>query len=105
MQDVNFWNKLDLQRIKIVFAFLLIVVAHVSEAQKSRWAKRNNPNYDDRRLSYGFLIGLHSSTYQIKYSDSMVSPRFDTLRSITPSWSSGFFLGFIVNYRLTDFLD
>jgi hypothetical protein len=105
MQDVNFWNKLYLQRIKIIFAFLFLLSAGVSEAQKSRWARRNNPNYDDRRLTYGFLIGLHTSIYQIKYSDVMATSAFDTLHSITPSWAGGFSLGFIVNYRLTDFLD
>ncbi|HYG19068.1 MAG TPA: porin family protein [Ohtaekwangia sp.] len=85
---------------------LLMPCALVCEAQKSRWARRNNPNYDDKKLTYGFLIGLHTSAYQIKYSDSMVvTPKFDTLHSVNPSWSSGFSLGFIVNYRLTDFLD
>jgi hypothetical protein len=34
-----------------------------------------------------------------------VSPKFDSLYSVEPSWSQGFSLGFIVNYRLTDFLD
>jgi hypothetical protein len=78
-------------------------ISLVSEAQKSRWAKRNNPNYDDRKLSYGFLIGLHSNSYQLKYSDKFAD--MDTLHSVVPSWSGGFSLGFIVNYRITEYLD
>jgi hypothetical protein len=79
------------------------VQAQLSQAAK--WARKNNPNYDQKKLTYGFLIGLHTSTYQIKYSDRMVTPKFDSLHAVEPSWSKGFSLGFIVNYRLTDFLD
>jgi hypothetical protein len=83
-----------------------MTTAFLAEAQqKRRWVQRNNPNYDERKLSYGFLIGLHSSTYQIKYSDEFVTTDFDTVHSVTPDWSGGFALGFIVNYRLTDLLD
>jgi len=75
------------------------------QAQKTRWVEKNNPNYDNRKLTYGFLIGIHSSIYQIKYSDKFVTPALDTVSAVLPSWSSGFSLGFIVNYRLTEFLD
>ena len=76
-----------------------------SHAQKKRFDKRNNPNYDQRKLSYGFLIGLHSSAYQIKYSDTFTSQQFDSAYSVEPEWSPGFSLGFLVNYRITEFLD
>ncbi|HEY9006364.1 MAG TPA: porin family protein [Ohtaekwangia sp.] len=67
--------------------------------------QKNNPNYDDKKLTYGFLIGLHTSTYQLKYSDAFVTNKFDTVHSVVPSWSAGFSLGFIVNYRLDDQVD
>ncbi|MDH4089524.1 MAG: PorT family protein [Cyclobacteriaceae bacterium] len=67
--------------------------------------ERNNPNYDNKKLTYGFLIGLHTSIYQINYSDVFVTQQFDTLFSVNSSWSSGFSLGFIVNYRLSEFVD
>ena len=105
MQGTNLWYQFHLQRIKIVFVLLLVLTTSVSQAQKARWARKNNPNYDDKKLTYGFLIGLHTSSYQIKYSDLFVTPAMDTLHSVSPSWSSGFSLGFIVNYRLTEFLD
>jgi hypothetical protein len=77
----------------------------VAQMQRKHWAKRNNPNYDQRKLSYGFLIGLHSSAYQIKYSDKFVTPALDTVHSVEPEWSPGFSLGFIVNYRLDELWD
>ena len=85
-----------------------MVLAGISQdaySQQRRWVNKNNPNYDERKLSYGFLIGLHTSAYQIKYSDRFVTQDLDTVYSIEPGWSPGFSLGFIVNYRLTDLLD
>jgi len=67
--------------------------------------EKNNPNYDDRKLTYGFLIGLHTTTYQIKYSDLFVTPAMNNIHSVTPDWKFGFSLGFIVNRRLNDQLD
>jgi hypothetical protein len=74
-------------------------------AQQKRWVQRNNPNYDSKKLTYGFLIALHSSTYNTKYSNSFVTQQFDTVYAVNPMWTSGFTLGFIVNRRLTDYLD
>lgn len=105
MQFANVWNKLYLHRYKVIAAAVLMLCALQSEAQKTRWVEKNNPNYDNRKLTYGFLIGIHSSIYQIKYSDKFVTPALDTVSAVLPSWSSGFSLGFIVNYRLTEFLD
>jgi hypothetical protein len=104
MQAVNFRYQLNLHRSKVVLAgFLLLCCA--AHAQSYKWARRNNPNYDEKKLTYGFLIGLHTTAYQIEYSDSIVSPRFDSLHSVIPYWKPGFSLGFIVNLRLTEFLD
>ena len=104
MQAANFRNKLYLLGAKIILVVLLFA-GGVAQAQSYKWARRNNPNYDERKLSYGFLIGLHTTSYQIKYSDEFVSPGLDTVQSVIPYWRPGFSLGFIVNYRLTEFLD
>lgn len=106
MQTAHIWNQLHLHGAKIIV--LLMILAGISQeaySQQKRWVNKNNPNYDERKLSYGFLIGLHTSAYQIKYSDRFVTQDLDTVYSIEPSWSPGFSLGFIVNYRLTDLLD
>lgn len=105
MQVTYIWNKLHLHRHKIIFILALIVCAFASEAQEKRWVQRNNPNYDNKKLTYGFLIGLHTSIYQVNYSDAFITQNLDTVHSVNPAWSSGFSLGFIVNYRLSEFLD
>lgn len=106
MQTSYIWNKLHLYGPKIIVVFtILLGIAHEGYSQKQRWVKKNNPNYDERKLTYGFLIGLHTTAYQVKYADRFVTQNFDTVYSVEPNWSPGFSLGFIVNYRLTDLLD
>jgi len=105
MQVTYIWYKFHLHRHKIILILALFVCALASEAQEKRWVQRNNPNYDNKKLTYGFLIALHTSIYQINYSDPFITQNFDTVHSVNPSWSSGFSLGFIVNYRLSEFLD
>lgn len=106
MQSTHIWNKLHLYGAKIVGILLvLVLISEQGYSQRKRWVNQNNPNYDERKLSYGFLIGLHTTAYQIKYADRFVTPAMDTVYSIEPDWSPGFSLGFIVNYRITDLLD
>lgn len=106
MQIIDFWNKLSLQWSKIVCIVVLALLASLSASgQSKRWVRKNNPNYDERKFSYGFMIGLHSSALQLEYDDKFVTPDFDTLYAVQPEWSAGFSLGFIVNYRAADFLD
>ena len=88
-----------------MFLFAAALSHQVAGQTRQRWVEKNNPNYDDRKLTYGFLLGLHSSTYQIKYSDAFVTPAMENIHSITPNWKYGFSIGFITNYRLNDQLD
>jgi hypothetical protein len=69
MQNTHIWSKLNLYWLKVIFAVIVMVCAGTAHAQiqrTTRWVQKNNPNYDDRKLTYGFLIGLHTSTYQLK---------------------------------------
>ena len=105
MQDTNILYKFYIHRLKIILTLCLIANVLLCEAQRTRWVQRNNPNYDDKKLTYGFLIALHTSNYQVDYADKFITQQFDTVHSVNPMWSSGFSLGFIVNYRLSEFLD
>ncbi len=106
MQATNIRDKFYLHWHKVVFILaMMCVVAGQIQAQQYRWVQRNNPNYDDKKLTYGFLIGLHTSIYQVNYSDAFTTQSLDTVHSVNSSWTSGFSLGFIVNYRLGDFFD
>lgn len=106
MQTANIWNKLNLCRPKALIIVLLMVFSLQAEAQSTK--KRiqiNNPGYDTKNFSYGFLIGGHTSAYKLEYSDLFVSDGFDSLYAINPKYSTGFTLGFIINFRLQEFFD
>jgi len=88
-----------------VLLIALVSLSFVSNGQRFKWARQHNPNYDQRLISYGFMIGLHTSAYQVNYSDKFVTPQFDTVSSVMAQFSPGFSLGFLVNYRANEFLD
>lgn len=90
----------------LVFFMVLSTAAKAQYYSNKRFVNKNNPAYDERKkFTYGFLIGLHTTAYQIKYSDRFVTQNFDSVFSIEPAWKEGFVLGFIVNYRVSEFLD
>lgn len=104
MQTINPRNQFYLRGRKIALACLLIFgLAQSSVAQ-------NNPsdnllNYEDQWIHYGFLIGVHSSKYVIRYSDYFTSPAMDTVHSIVPGNLGGFKLGFVINMKVAEYLD
>ena len=103
METFDIWDKFYIHRKKIAIAFCLVCLFFSAEAQRN--TAMNNPNYDNRKFSYGFLIGVHTSRYVLKYSDKFISNALDTVHSILPIYSPGFSLGFIVNHRITEFFD
>lgn len=107
MQTAYFWNKLNICRAKTLIILLMLTgMALSAEAQRSnRRIQINNPGYDDKYFSYGFLIGGHTTSYSLKYSSRFVSDAFDSVYAINPRYSPGFQLGFIINLRLQEFFD
>lgn len=110
MQVADIRYKLYIHWPKVILLIVCCLAAGTFDAQaqvykKTRWVRKNNPNYDNRKLSYGFLIGLHTTALQIKYADRFVTPAFDTVYAVQPQWSVGFSLGFIVNYKVAEYLD
>lgn len=105
MQASYFWHKLDLHRNKVILAGLLLCMTLGASAQKYKWARENNPRYDERLISYGFVIGIHQAGYRLKYSDRFVTQNYDTVHSVMAPMSPGFSLGFLVNLKLYDVLD
>ena len=103
MQSTHLRNKFTLLGLQI--AVILVGLPVLTSAQHFKWARRNNPEFDNRKISYGFSIGLHTSAYEIKYSDAFVTQSFDTVHSVQPEFTAGFSLGFLVNLRFNEVLD
>ncbi|MCC5921150.1 MAG: hypothetical protein JJU23_10755, partial [Cyclobacteriaceae bacterium] len=92
-----------LQRgVKILFfTFLLIITNYSVFAQKQKTI--NLPDYDEAWLHYGFIIAGHTSTYRLNYNDAFVGDIENT--AINPTNNVGFTLGFLLNLRVSQFLD
>lgn len=104
MQNAHFWHKLNLHRYKVVLVVALLILSKTMSFGQTGY-RMNLPNYDERWLHYGFLIGLHSSTYKIQYNDLYTSTALADLHSIVPENMGGFKLGFISNFKLFQYLD
>ncbi len=106
MPNVDFWDKFIVHSHKIgLTCLLLVMLPQLGQAQLFRWSRQHNPEYDKKKITYGFSIGLHTSSYQLKYSNKFVSKPYDSVHSVEPVFLPGFSLGFLVNYRLNEFLD
>ncbi|MBX2901267.1 MAG: PorT family protein [Cyclobacteriaceae bacterium] len=105
MQTSYIRNKFVVLSYQVILVGALLLVPAAAHAQVFKWARQNNPNYDERLISYGFMIGLHTTAYQVKYAPRFVTQQFDTVHSVMPQFSPGFSLGFLVNYRAHEFLD
>jgi len=77
-------------------------VAFFCKANAQENFQLNLPNSDAKWLHYGFTIGLHSSSFQLKHADEFVTNAYDTVHSIMPKSSFGFSLGFLSDFRIHD---
>jgi len=104
MYSINFWHKFNLLGKKVILSCIGLLFFGNSFAQSDN--EVFNPRYDERKIiTYGFTLALHTSSYQLKYSDYFVSPKMDSVHSILPKKRPGFKLGFIINVKLAQFLD
>ncbi len=105
MQTINFWHKFHLhgRKVTVVLFALLLFCSHFTYGQLTR--EINLANSDEKKIKYGFSIGIFSTQYKLKYADVFSTPSFDSVQSINPKRNFGFSLGLIANFRLAEYLD
>ena len=104
MYSVNIWHKFNLLGKKVALLSLGVLLYSNAFAQSD--TEMFNPRYDERKIiTYGFSLGFQTTAYQLKYSDFFLDPAMDSVHSILPKKRPGFKLGFIVNFKLAQFLD
>jgi len=105
MQTTHFWHQFDLRRAKIiVLSLLMLCVVSKSNAQ-GYFGLTNNSGSDDKFTSYGFFLGMHTASYQLRYSPEFLNsavPANNAIHSIYPKFTPGFSLGFIGIMRFHD---
>ena len=105
MQTSFSWNKLNLHRKKIVFFFLsgFLLFSIPAFSQNPANSRENLIEYDQRLISYGFTLGVHSSALRLRFSDGFT--KNDTVANIVGRNGGGFSIGFLTNLRLAQYLD
>lgn len=104
MQTTFLWDKLHLHWQKVILitfaGFLFSVSAFGQNPVQSR---DNLIGYDDRLFSYGFTLGIHTSSLRLKFADDFNLN--DTTANIVAPNGVGFSIGFLTNLRLAQYLD
>jgi hypothetical protein len=76
----------------------LLLAAGVANAQK------NNPQYDNRKLHFGFTLAYNSSIFKPTFNSNLqLLP--DSLQTITPRSAPGFGLGVVSSLALSKHMD
>src|SRR5690606_12287182 len=104
MPTTHFWDKFHLHRRKVGLLLLFTLMISDGFAQR-QWSLFNSSGGDNQTFSYGFFLAGHTSTLRVKYSDAFLDheiPASRTIRSVMPSYSPGFALGFLLTTRLHD---
>lgn len=105
MQTIDSRNKFSLYGGKIILILVLGLSLHNrTQAQALNFGKLNLPAYDERWIHYGFLIGGHISNYRLNYNEQFTTADFDSLHSVITPATPGFKLGFVVDFKLYQFL-
>ena len=105
MQTFDVWNKLNLHRAKVVIVGMAIFVAFGHNAFAQLEGEVNLPNSDNKKIKYGFSIGIFNSNFKLKHADVFTTPAFDSVQSINPLNNFGFSIGLIANFKLAQYLD
>lgn len=101
MAFINIRNQFHIYWRKIVLIAILGLIQVPSIAQIE--SSHNLPNYDDKFMHYGFLLALNTTQFRVVHSDEFITS--DTVLNVYSKVKSGFTLGFIVNTRISEFMD
>jgi len=102
MQATNLWNQFHLHWRKIVLLFFITVCFSFSAFSQARFNAIHTSGQDDKRISYGFFLAGHTSTFNVKYSERFLDQSQDRVTNISPAITQGFSLGFLGVLKLHD---
>lgn len=105
MQTTHFWHQLHLCGAKIIVLTLVMLGAVSNSKGQGYFGLTNNSGSDDKFTSYGFFLGIHTASYQLRYSPEFLNPAVpanNAIHSIYPKFTPGFSLGFIGILRFHD---
>jgi len=104
MASTYLWHQFHLYRCKIIICsiFLFLGVNLLGSAQHI--VRQNLPGHDYKRMHYGLFLAINASRFQLQHSPYYINQQKDSLL-VNPRFGPGFMGGFVINRRLTDFID
>jgi hypothetical protein len=106
MQTFNLRHQLHIHRHQIGIFFLVVLCFSGQQLfgqSKKRYIQKNLSGYDEKALHYGFSLGFHTSYNSLLISDEMAD--IPSIIAINPKPSAGFNVGFLAQFRLSDYYD
>ncbi|WP_191906910.1 type IX secretion/gliding motility protein PorT/SprT [Adhaeribacter soli] len=97
-----------LHRYKVVFSLLLFLLLQgTAFAQKSEKINgKNLPNYDSKKMHYGFYLGAAATRFNVEHSAEYVAQlQTDTAQAANPKSTPAFTLGFVISRQLGDYFN
>ena len=94
-----------MKKIIVINFIILFLSAHLIHAQKEKII--NLPNFDKRKIHFGYYLGVNNNSFDIKYYDqsggdlgSPVNPFPPKDMFVDVNSKLGFNIGFVIDYRL-----
>jgi hypothetical protein len=87
--------------LKSIITLGLILIFNSLFAQRQKVL--NLATYDDKAYHFGFLLGINSTNFQIKYTTQI--KQYDSLMAVIAKPAGGFNLGIVTNARLGQYFD
>ena len=97
-------HQFSLYRYQVIVLFFLSIGACLPAVAQKKYVQENLPGHDSKPVHYGLFLALNASRFQIEHSKYFVDRQRDTLR-VNPKFGPGFALGFVINKRITDYID
>jgi len=108
MDPNDFWHMFNICRAKatrlslpFLIAFLALPALHAQNAEMGF----NLPMHDQRRIHYGFLLGMNNAGYNVLFNETFTGPGLATLQSVMAPRTTGFSVGMLANVKVAQYLD
>ena len=86
----------------LLYLILFFTVTNVVKAQ-IRPIPKNLPRYDNKKIHFGFTLGINALDFKIKYNDEIIYK--DSLYVLNSNNQKGFNLGIVSNFRIGKYTD
>jgi hypothetical protein len=104
MASTYFRHQLHLYRYQVILLLFFCLLGGIAPAQaQKKVIKKNLPSHDLKPMHYGFYLAGNISRYTLEHSQEFVQR--NAFSAINPKFGPGFTIGFVLNKRLTDFVD